>query len=67
MCQSVKPCFEASIRTSIDDPILDTVLSVLEDMQMANDHNCEIFQLSPDLKEWLLKMGYKRELPNNIM
>ncbi|KAL5111458.1 Midasin [Taenia crassiceps] len=64
--QSVKPCFEASIKTSIDDPISDTALSVLEEVQMAKNQDCGIFQLSPELQKWLLKVGDGRELPNNI-
>ncbi|VDK34052.1 unnamed protein product [Taenia asiatica] len=65
--QSVKPCFEASTKTSIDDPILDNALSVLEDVQMAKDQGCGIFQLPSELQKWLLKMGDGRELPNNIV
>ncbi|VDM24745.1 unnamed protein product, partial [Hydatigera taeniaeformis] len=64
--QSVKPIFEASVKTSIDVPISDAALSALGTVQMANGQGCAIFQLSTELQKWLSEMGGERELPINI-
>ncbi|CDS41244.1 midasin [Echinococcus multilocularis] len=65
--QSVKPCFEASIRTSIEVPIPDTALSLLENVQTVEGQDYGIFQLSTELQRWLSMLGNERELPINIV
>uniref|UniRef100_A0A0R3T203 Midasin n=1 Tax=Rodentolepis nana TaxID=102285 RepID=A0A0R3T203_RODNA len=64
--QSVKPCFDAAIKTSIEMPVPDTTMTILEHIQSIEEKDFGVFRLSPEMKTWLSKLTEEREMPVNI-
>nr|CDS31811.2 midasin [Hymenolepis microstoma] len=64
--QSVKPCFDAAIKTSIEMPVPDTALTILEHIQSIEKKDFGVFKLSLEMKTWLSKLAEEREMPVNI-
>ncbi|VUZ42069.1 unnamed protein product, partial [Hymenolepis diminuta] len=64
--QSVKPCFDAAIKTSIEMPVSDTTLTILEQLQSIEENDFGVFKLSLEMKIWLSKLVEEREVSVNI-
>lgn len=47
-------------------PVSDTALPILEKIQAVKELDFSVFQLSPEISNWLSKLAEGRELPANI-